>query len=304
MALTACNIRTSPQGRELKLHGTALFPVACYYDDLTTESLPWHWHDELETLIVVEGTAAVTAGTESFTVRQGEGFFCNTGVLHAAWNAGHASCLLHSVVFHPRLVGGSIDSVFWQDYLQPLLENLSCKSVLLDGSAQWHRNGVISIENAWKFCMEEPSGYEFSVRTALSELVFLLSSNRPTVSVPPSERSLREAERIKTMLQFIQEHYPEELDTAQIAASARVSVSECLRCFRNTIGVPPIQYLKQFRIQKAAELLATTDWKIAEIATQCGFQDMSYFARTFRELKGSAPTEYRNRARLANSRRG
>ena len=165
MALTACNIRTSPQGRELKLHGTALFPVACYYDDLTTESLPWHWHDELEALIVVEGTAAVTAGTESFTVRQGEGFFCNTGVLHAAWNAGHASCLLHSVVFHPRLVGGSIDSVFWQDYLQPLLENLSCKSVLLDGSAQWHRNGVISIENAWKFCMEEPSGYEFSVRT-------------------------------------------------------------------------------------------------------------------------------------------
>ena len=135
MALTACNIRTSPQGRELKLHGTALFPVACYYDDLTTESLPWHWHDELEALIVVEGTAAVTAGTESFTVRQGEGFFCNTGVLHAAWNAGHASCLLHSVVFHPRLVGGSIDSVFWQDYLQPLLENLSCKSVLLDGSA-------------------------------------------------------------------------------------------------------------------------------------------------------------------------
>ncbi len=67
MALTACNIRTSPQGRELKLHGTALFPVACYYDDLTTESLPWHWHDELEALIVVEGTAAVTAGTESFT---------------------------------------------------------------------------------------------------------------------------------------------------------------------------------------------------------------------------------------------
>ena len=54
MALTACNIRTSPQGRELKLHGTALFPVACYYDDLTTESLPWHWHDELEALIVVE----------------------------------------------------------------------------------------------------------------------------------------------------------------------------------------------------------------------------------------------------------
>ncbi len=304
MALTACDTRTSPQGRELKMHGTALFPVACYYDDLTSEPVPWHWHDELEAIVVVEGTAVVAAGTESFTVRQGEGFFCNTGVLHAAWNAGASSCLLHSVVFHPRLVGGSIDSVFWQNYLQPLLECPSYKGVLLDGSALWRQNGISAIEDSCKLCMDEPPGYEFLVRAALSELVFLLSRNRPAVAIPPSERSLRESERIKTMLQFVQEHYPEELDATQIAASARVSVSECLRCFRNTIGVPPIQYLKQFRIQKAAELLAATDWKISEIGAQCGFQDMSYFARTFRELKGSAPTEYRNQKETAKSRRG
>ena len=59
MALTACNIRTSPQGRELKLHGTALFPEASYYDDLTNESVPWHWHEEVEFTDVRRGTLLV-----------------------------------------------------------------------------------------------------------------------------------------------------------------------------------------------------------------------------------------------------
>ena len=59
------------------------------------------------------------------------------------------------------------------------------------------------------------------------------------------------------------------------------------------IGTPPIQYLKLYRVQRAAELLASTDRKIQDIAGACGFQDMSYFTKTFRELKGVTPGEYR-----------
>ena len=72
-----------------------------------------------------------------------------------------------------------------------------------------------------------------------------------------------------------------------------LSESECLRCFRSSIGMPPIQYVKRYRVQKAAELLTSTDQKIAEIGAQCGFQDTSYFTRTFREIKGVTPGEYR-----------
>ena len=95
------------------------------------------------------------------------------------------------------------------------------------------------------------------------------------------------------MLQFIQENYALEIDTGDIARSAAISESECLRCFRSTIGASPIQYLKQFRVQKAAELLLSTGKDIGEVGGQCGFQDASYFTKTFRELKGSTPSAYR-----------
>ena len=97
------------------------------------------------------------------------------------------------------------------------------------------------------------------------------------------------------MLQYIQSNYAEDLSTENIARSAAISGSECLRCFRTMVGTTPIQYVKQLRIQKAAELLASTDRKIADIGALCGFQEMSYFAKTFRTLKGCTPREYRTR---------
>jgi len=110
---------------------------------------------------------------------------------------------------------------------------------------------------------------------------------------------LRSADRIKQMLQYIQDHYAEDVSVDQIAASASISASECLRCFHDMIGTTPNQYLRDRRAQRAAELLCGTGLSVTEIAGQCGFQDGSYFARSFRQVCGCGPTAYRRKARRA-----
>ena len=107
-----------------------------------------------------------------------------------------------------------------------------------------------------------------------------------------SPKHLRDSERIKAMLQFIMDNYGEAIDTAAIAQSASVSESECLRCFRATIGTTPIRYLREYRIEQAANRLAISQASIADIAAGCGFQDISYFTKTFREMKGVTPKVY------------
>ena len=293
MAFSTCEVRTNRQQLELARHGTGLFPIACYQEDLARESVPWHWHPELEIGVILKGTAVITAGAERFTVGQGEGFFINAEVLHAMWSQDGRECLLLSAVFHPRLVGGSTDSIFWQNYIQPLITDSVRQSIRLDGAACWHRQAVGAILSAWESCAREEPGYDLQVRGALSQFAFLLSRNRPDGREAPAKRVLRNEKRIKQMLQFIQENYALEIDTGDIARSAAISESECLRCFRSTIGASPIQYLKQFRVQKAAELLLSTGKDIGEVGGQCGFQDASYFTKTFRELKGSTPSAYR-----------
>ena len=102
----------------------------------------------------------------------------------------------------------------------------------------------------------------------------------------------RREERIKQMLTFIREHYAEDINTRKIAESAMVSESECLRCFRGMLGTTPIQYLKEYRLEKAEELLRTSKMKVSEIGDRCGFREMSYFARSFRQRYGVVPSEY------------
>lgn len=297
MAASECRVATNAQGRELAEHGSALFPVACYADDLTTEEVAWHWHDELEVLVMLEGRTAVAAGGRRFELKAGEGAFINGGVLHGMRNAGSGPCRFHSLVFHPRLVGGGVDSIFWHKYLQPLLTDTALECVAFGPETPWQVQAMQAIEAAWQACAGEAPGYEFAVRAGLSQVVGLLVSRRASRPAAVPEKTRRDGERIKRMLRYIQENYAAALTAREIAASAALSVSECLRCFHSTIGVTPIRYLRQFRIQKAAELLADTPLEIGQIAARCGFQEMSYFARAFRAEKGCTPSDYRMRQR-------
>lgn len=298
MALADCTTATGKDGQELKKHGSAFFPIAGYDDDLRLEAVPWHWHEELEAVVVTEGMIELLVEKEKYLVKEREGFFVNAGVLHAVNVSESVGCRMHSLVFHPRLVGGSPESVFWQNYIQPLILQKSFHSLLLNKTLSWHVQACNFIETAWYAIESEGEGYEIRVRNALSELVLLLTHYQPVDQKEPSERELRDAQRIRVMLQYIQSHYTDEIDMAQVAGSAKISISECLRCFHKTIGVTPIQYVKQFRIQKAAELLLSTEKRISSIGAECGFLDISYFAKVFRELKGCTPGEYRNRENL------
>ncbi len=281
-------------GHELVSHGTAAFPLACYERIFTDTALPWHWHDELEVNVVLEGSLSFAAGSGRHTLRAGEGLFVNSGVLHAARNAGEGACRIYSFVFHPRLVGGDPGSVFWQEYLTPLLAARSVEGLALRPDVPWQREALERFQQADAAVREELPGYPFLVREGVSWLLYLVLAHR-SAQPQPSEKAQRDAQRVKTMLQYIRLHYADNITVEQIAASAALSASECLRCFHATIGSTPIQYVKQLRVQQAAVLLTTTDRKVADIGAQCGFQETSYFSRAFRSVQGCTPSEYRRR---------
>lgn len=191
-------------------------------------------------------------------------------------------CRLHSIVFHPRFVGGSVDSILWQKYLEPLLTDASRPCAHFSNRSAWKAAAAKAVEAAWQLRVSEEEGFEFEMRDQLSKVILILFKNCLSNDKKPSSKALRDGERTKAMLQYIQLHYREEISLLQIAESAHICESECLRCFRSVIGCSPIQYVKQVRIQKAAELLLRTDLKISDIGLQCGFQEMSYFAKAFR----------------------
>ena len=289
-------VSTAQNGAELGAHGTGLLPVAAYDNDYTEREAAWHWHRELELIRVAEGRLRVLLPGEQVLLNSGELLFINSGVMHAAANGGEGACLLHSVVFLPEFLCNGTEGIFWRKYLGPLVENAALPSVRFPGGGAHTAQALAYMDRFWEACREEPFGYEFLLREQLSGVLRLLAAGSAEAPLPDSPRRRREDERVKVMLAYIQENYASEITARTLAAQASISESECQRCFRDVLGTTPIQYVKKYRLQMAADLLTATDCAVTEIALRCGFAHMSYFARAFRELFGLTPREYRRRA--------
>ena len=287
-----CGIPSTPQGRELVQHGSALFPIACYEERLTCYSVPWHWHEDFEYILAYEGTVTVGVDKKRICLAEGEGVFINSGVLHAVEFAAEGPSALRSGVFHPRLVGG-MDTIFWQKLIRPMTQSDAPPFFLLDGLVPWQKQVLDCLHESWKAVSDEPFDYENRVRYHLSLALRLLSTQCVGGRTKVSQQEQIASERMKQMLRFVEEHYAEELTVQLIAGSVALSESACLRSFRQMLGITPIQYVKQYRVEKAAELLRSTRLKTGEIGAECGFTDGSYFIKIFREIKHCTPKEYR-----------
>lgn len=288
-----CSVQTNMQGKELREHGTQLFPVACYLDLLPRDEVSWHWHNELELGMIVSGSAIVETGVGSRLLHAGEGFFINSNILHSAVVSDGNCCEMHSAVFHPRAVSGSTDNIIWQRYLKPLMENQSCSAVYLLPDTAWQKQILDCLGILWQQAEQETFGFEIRIRNELSTIAALLAEHQPIVKNRSFGKVQRNNDRIKEMLAFIQSDYGRELTIEEIASVCAISTSECIRCFRATINTTPIAYLKSYRLQQAALKLQLSTDKISVIAESCGFQEMSYFAKSFKEVYGCTPSEYR-----------
>jgi AraC-like DNA-binding protein len=91
--------------------------------------------------------------------------------------------------------------------------------------------------------------------------------------------------------------YAEPLDIARLARIAHVSRAHFIRTFRATFGETPHRYLQRRRVERAMYLLAQTRRDITEICLEVGFLSLGTFSRTFKEIVGESPSEFRSHAK-------
>ena len=70
-----------------------------------------------------------------------------------------------------------------------------------------------------------------------------------------------------------------------------------MACFRRVLGLSPMEYLLNHRLEQACHLLLTTHWPVSQVAEACGFGDASYFGKAFRKKTGLSPAKYRAQQR-------
>lgn len=135
---------------------------------------------------------------------------------------------------------------------------------------------------------------------ALSKLVSGLIENNPKLlkqsenaKHEPGETHSISDDRIATIVDFITSNYAENITLTDAAKYAYVNPSHLSREFNKKMNCNFRSYLNGIRIEKAKELLVDTDLSLAEIGSQVGFADQSYFNKIFRKQENLTPGQYR-----------
>jgi AraC family transcriptional regulator len=140
----------------------------------------------------------------------------------------------------------------------------------------------------------EPVGVGFVTDSLVNVLAVHLLRN---YAKPAQSRSLVAgglvARRLRQAINLLEGHIEENITLEEIAASVALSRFHFSREFKRATGVAPHQYLIRLRLERAMDLLASTDLPIVEVALRSGFASQSHFTRCFRKLTATTPRAYR-----------
>lgn len=112
-------------------------------------------------------------------------------------------------------------------------------------------------------------------------------SNKNTYSFSQQNPSIRKA------IIYIENNFREPISLTDIANAVNLNPSYLSRLFKKENGLSVTEYLTQFRLEKAKELLKDNSLRLRDVAEHVGYNDISYFSNTFKKYTGMSPTEYR-----------
>jgi two-component system response regulator YesN len=121
------------------------------------------------------------------------------------------------------------------------------------------------------------------ISTALNEFIELVYSSQDA----------RKVTQIRPAINYIDANYDKPIGLADIAKSSYMSVSRLAHIFKEQMGITLIDYLTGVRIERAKQLLLATAQNCTEICFQVGYNNQSYFTRTFKRLVGATPRQFR-----------
>lgn len=236
-----------------------------------------HWHENVEVLCFYEGEGVVTADFRQTLTKKGDIFVINSEKLHMVESA-HES-------FPVRYYCLILDSDFCRENGIPAAEMHFKEHI--PGDAELEAR-FLDVVRAYR---SEDEFREAAVRAAALELLIRLARAYREAGGDGEDRKTAHLENVKEAIKYIKEHYEKPMSVEEISRAAGLSKAYFSRIFRDVTGYTAVSYVNLVRCRNAAKLLSSGKYKVGEAAAQCGFENLSYFTRTYKQVMGVLPSK-------------
>ena len=270
---------------EKKRHGTPYFPVEyyCLYNEHPRYVMAAHWHKEYELIRVISGKLTVYLNTVKYELYSGECLFVEGGCLMRGYPE---NCVYECLVFDTALLERRAKDGAGKGLMDIGTSNNEFKNFIDRGDTAILR----VIEKIFEVMRTGGAYFELETISLLYRLFYELFLAGYIVK----KRNITGDKGIKTVisiLKWIEEHNSEQITLERISAESGLSEKYLCRIFKEYTSKTIMDHVNESRIEKACVAMETIS--ITEAAFSSGFNDLSYFCKTFKKYKGMTPSEYK-----------
>ena len=241
-----------------------------------------HLHRAYEIVFVLEGQLTATVEKRQETANAGEGFFIFPYQEHAL------TCMGEDTLYLILIVSGYYVGSFHKQVQDQLPTRAKLR--FAPTTSELLRRYIVD----QPFCANERERLVAPPSLIPLKACLYACCADLLEQTPLTERgSGRDKECIVQVLQYVEEHYTENLSLQQIARDLSYDHCYLSRVFHTALSINLRTLINQYRYETALELLINTDKPVADIAMECGFQSIRSFNRVFEQLAHTSPTTIR-----------
>ncbi len=278
-------------------HGKKTFPYCIYHVCVPDwmKSFPLHWHDEFEMIFIYKGHGLFSVNGFKNVCEAGDLIIVPPGAIHSIEQNQNDFVEYFNIIFSFALLEENPESHCFRNYLSQLSESDCMKSLFLRADNPTCKKLTPLVQDLVEHRHEEYCGYEMMIKARLYEILYDLykeNLNDQKLS-PQNQREKENALRLKKVLSYAKEHFAERITIQDVSEILSLSESRFMNFFKKQTGTSFIQYLNDYRLEAAAEQLLQTRKSITEISLENGFENISYFIRSFKNKYKATPFDYR-----------
>mgnify|MGYP004450767167 FL=1 len=277
--------------KENKPHGTKDDPFSTYHIKNAGRSfqIPVHWHDELEIIYVKGGFLTVSISGESYIGKPGDAFVVSPGNLHLM-GSDTGTVDYYTFLFPLKNLSFRADDLFEEKLLEPLNSGHLMINPRINDTAKELCEQLIEVHESKN--QESESQLTAQIKTKIILLQFILEMWKKGFIIENDTNGRNTVE--KEMVSYIQQNYTGKISLKEFGEQFHLSEKYISRYFKEHFHITLSQYVTYLRLEHAKQLLQDTDIPVTEVAMQSGYQNVSYFIRSFKKTYEISPLKYRN----------
>lgn len=281
--------------KENKKHGNFLLPFIKYDTFIPNcfSIFPMHWHDEMEFIKIIKGKYIVNINLKEYVVEEGDIVILKPCTLHSFKQYENEKMASKTIMFDLSMLNSNVTDACSIKYFTPFLDNKVSYPTILKPSDKGYKNIKNCIDKLFLCYEEKNEFFELQLKSYLFELFYILFKECFEIHDCSTKIKDDTTNDIKAILEYIKINYMNPISIKDLANVVNFSEHYFMRFFKKYMGMTCVDYINEYRLNIATNLLETTNMSIMEIAVKVGVNNISYFNKIFKKKFNLTPKEYR-----------